>query len=43
MELTGQKLEEIFNTELVGKDRGYSQWYLTRALFKILRILLTEA
>ena len=43
MELTGKKLEEILNTELVGKDVGYSHWNFTNALFKIIRILAKEA
>ena len=43
MELTGRKLEEILNTELVGRDVGYSYWNFTNALFKIIRILAKEA
>ena len=43
MELTGKKLEEILNTELVGRDVGYSHWNFTNALFKIIRILAKEA
>ena len=43
MELTGKKLEEILNTELVGRDVGYSCWNFTNALFKIIRILAKEA
>ena len=43
MELTGKKLEEILNTELVGKDVGYSHWNFTNALVKIIRILAKEA
>ena len=43
MELTGKKLEEILNTELVGRDVGYSYWNFTNALFKIIRILAKEA
>ena len=43
MELTGKKLEEILNTELVGRDIGYSYWNFTNALFKIIRILAKEA
>ena len=42
MELTGKKLEEILNTELVGRDVGYSYWNFTNALFKIIRILAKE-
>ena len=43
MELTGKKLEEILNTELVGRDVGYSYWNFTNAIFKIIRILAKEA
>ena len=43
MELTGKKLEEILNTELVGKDIGYSHWNFTNTLLKIIRILAKEA
>ena len=43
MELTGRKLEEILNTELVGRDVGYSYWNFTNALFKVIRILAKEA
>ena len=43
MELTGKKWEEILNTELVGRDVGYSCWNFTNALFKIIRILAKEA
>ena len=43
MELTGKKLEEILNTELVGKDVGYSYWNFTNTLLKIIRILVKEA
>ena len=43
MELTGKKLEEILNAELVGRDVGYSHWNFTNALFKIIRILAKEA
>ena len=43
MELTGKKLEEILNTELVGTDVSYSHWHFTTALFKIIRILAKEA
>ena len=43
MELTGRKLEEILNTELVGKDVGYSHWNFTNTLLKIIRILVKEA
>lgn len=43
MELTGKKLEEVLNTELVGKDVGYSHWNFTGALLKVLRILAKDA
>ena len=43
MELTSKKLEEILNTELVGRDVGYSYWNFTNAIFKIIRILAKEA
>lgn len=43
MELTGKKLEEILNTELVGRDVGYSYWNFENALLKIIRILTKEA
>ena len=43
MELTSTKLEEILNTELVGRDVGYSYWNFTNALFKIIHILAKEA
>ena len=43
MELAGKKLEEILNTELVGRDVGYSYWNFTNTLLKIIRILAKEA
>ena len=43
MELTRKKLEEVLNTELVGKDVGYSYWNFTNTLLKIIRILAKEA
>ena len=43
MELTGKKLEEVLNMELVGKDVGYSHWNFTNILLKIIRILVKEA
>ena len=43
MELTGKKLEEILNTELAGRDVGYSYWNFTNTLLKIIRILAKEA
>lgn len=43
MELNGKTLEEVLNTELVGKDVGYSHWNFTGAVLKVLRILAKEA
>ena len=43
MELTGKKLEEALNAELVGTDVGYSHWHFTTALMKVFRILVKEA
>ena len=43
MELTGRKLEEILNTELAGKDVGYSHWKFTSTLFRVICILVKEA
>ena len=43
MKITRKKLEEILNTELVGKDVGYSHWNFTNTLLKIIRILAKEA
>ena len=43
MELTGKKLEEILNTELVGRDVGYSHWKFTSALLKVIRIFAKNA
>ena len=43
MELTGKKLEEILNTELVGKDVGYSHWKFTNALLSVIRVLAKKA
>ena len=43
MELTGRKLEEILNTELVGKDVGYSHWKFTSALLNIIRDFAKKA
>lgn len=43
MELTGKKLEEILNTELVGKDVGYSHWKFTSALLNVIRIFAKKA
>lgn len=43
MELTGRKLEEILNTELVGKGVGYSHWKFTDALLSVIRIFAKEA
>lgn len=38
MELTGKKLEEVLNAELVGKVVGYSNWKFTNALLGVIRI-----
>ncbi len=43
MELTGKKLEEVLNTELVGKDVGYSHYNFTNSVMKIIRILAKRA
>ena len=43
MELTGRKLEEVLNTELVGKDVGYSHWKFTSALLSVIRIFAKKA
>ena len=43
MELTGRKLEEILNTELVGKDVGYSHWEFTNALLRVIRVFAKSA
>jgi len=43
MELNGKTLEEVLNTELVGKDVGYSHWNFTGALMKVIRILAKDA
>ena len=43
MELTGRKLEEVLNTELVGKDVGYSHWKFTSALLNIIRNFAKKA
>jgi hypothetical protein len=43
MELTGSKLEEILNTELVGKDVGYSGYNFTHALLDTIRLLAKKA
>ena len=43
MELTGRKLEEILNTELVGKDVGYSHCKFTSALLGVIRIFAKKA
>ena len=42
MELTGKKLEEILNTELVGTDVVYSHWHFTTTLMKVFNILAKE-
>ena len=43
MELTGKKLEEVLNTELVGKDVGYSHCRFTNALLGVIRSFAKEA
>ena len=43
MELTGKKLEEVLNTELVGKDVGYSHWKFTNALLSVIRVFAKRA
>ena len=43
MELTGRKLEEILNTELAGKDVGYSHWKFTSALLSVIRSFAKKA
>ena len=43
MELTGKKLEEILNTELAGKDVGYSHWKFTNALLSVIRVFAKKA
>ena len=42
MELTGKKLEEVLNAELVGTDIGYSHWNFTNALMKVFNILAKD-
>jgi hypothetical protein len=43
MEINRENLEKVLNTELVGKDVGYSHWNFTGALLKIMRIIAKEA
>ena len=43
MELTGKKLEEVLNAELVGKDVGYSHCKFTSALLGVIRIFAKKA
>jgi hypothetical protein len=43
MELTGKKLEEVLNAELVGKDVGYSNWKFANALLGVIRIFAKKA
>ena len=43
MELSGKKLEEVLNTELVGKDVGYQHWKFTDALLSVIRIFAKKA
>jgi len=42
MELNGKTLEEVLNTELVGKDVGYSHFNFTSALFRAIRTLAKD-
>ena len=42
MELTGKKLEEVLNAELVGTDIGYSHYNFTNALMKVFNILAKD-
>lgn len=43
MELTGKKLEEVLNTELAGKDVGYSHCKFTSALLGVIRVFAKRA
>ena len=43
MELTGKKLEEVLNTELVGKDVGYSHCKFTSVLLSAIRVFAKRA
>ena len=43
MELTGKKLEEVLNAELVGKDVGYSHCKFTSALMSVIRVFAKRA
>ena len=43
MELTGKKLEEVLNTELVGKNVGYQHWKFTDALLSVIRVFAKKA
>ena len=43
MELSGKKLEEVLNTELVGKDVGYSHCKFTSALLGVIRVFAKRA
>ena len=43
MELTGKKLEEVLNTELAGKDVGYSHCKFTSALLSVIRVFAKRA
>ena len=43
MELTGKKLEEVLNAELVGKDVGYSHCKFTSALLGVIRVFAKRA
>ena len=43
MELTGKKLEETLNAELVGKSVGYSNWKFANTLLGVIRIFAKKA
>jgi len=43
MELKSGKLENLLNTELVGKDVGYTYWNFSSAVIKLIRIIAKDA
>jgi hypothetical protein len=43
MELKAIDFEKILNTELVGKDVGYSHWNFSGAVLRLIRILVKDA
>ena len=43
MELKAIDFEKILNTELVGKDVGYSHWNFSGAVLRLIRILAKDA